>query len=237
MRRLSRWTIAIALLPFAWACVKHVALMVPAVAHEGAGSWWLYLAGAGAYLAVELAVEKPMWLYVFGHELTHAVSGILSGAKIHSFEAHSGGGEVRLSKSNAFIALSPYVVPIYALVVVGVFVAARHWWNRPELPYVFKFLLGMTLAFHVSLTFSAVHTRQPDLKLLGLFLSSVLIVVGNALIFGVLAVSLFERTPTMTQFASRLGVETFRIWESGIKYAAKEWNIHRTGNRLRTALF
>src|SRR6185436_4042264 len=129
----------------------------------------------------ERLLERPMWLYVFGHELTHAASGLLFGAKIHSFKAKSTGGEVRLSKSNAFIALSPYIFPVYALVLIAIYAVTRHWWDPPQLKPVFQFLLGLTVAFHAMLTFSAIHKHQTDLKVLGFFLSGVLIVFGNVL--------------------------------------------------------
>jgi len=187
--------------------------MIPAVGAEGVGRWWLYAAGAASYAVLERFVTKPMWLYVVGHEMTHAVSGLLSGARIHSIKAGSRGGEVHLSKSNAFIALSPYVFPFYTLAVIGLYALLRHWWNRPELTPVFQFLLGMTLAFHLSLTVSAFHGHQPDLKVLGFFLSGVLILLGNILILGILGVNLFSKTPTLKQFTVGIGRETLSAWQ------------------------
>ena len=218
IQRVSRWSLAIALLPLLWTLVSQLAHMVDNVAAEGVKSWWRYLAGAGGYLLVERLVARPMWLYVVGHELTHAFSGLLSGAKIYSLRAGSHGGEVRLSKSNGFIALSPYVVPFYAIVVLGLYAAARKWWNPPAVFPSFQVLLGAALAFHFSLTFSALHGHQSDLKVLGFALSGVLIAIGNALILAVLAVSLFGRTPTLRAFTKETIRETSAIWMKGFKY-------------------
>lgn len=179
---------------------------------EGLRAWWLYLAGILTYLAVERVLSRPMWLYVFGHEMTHALTGLLSGAKVHSFKAKSSGGEVRLSKSNAFIALSPYVIPIYLVGVALIYAMTRHWWNPPQLLPVFQFMLGLALAFHISLTISAVHRHQPDLKVLGFFLSGVLILMGNTLVLAFLGIGLFAKTPTFSTYAKSVGNETWDGW-------------------------
>src|SRR4051812_1792564 len=120
IRRLSRWCLAIALAPLLWSLCHQLGNMVGSLSREGVRAWWLYASGFAAYLLAERILARPMWLYVFGHELTHAVTGLMSGARIHSFKARSHGGEVELSKANAFIALSPYVVPLYAVLLIGV---------------------------------------------------------------------------------------------------------------------
>lgn len=219
IQRLSRWAIAIALLPLLWVLVRQVTGMATIIAAENYHTWWLYVAGILIYIAVERLISRPMWLYIIGHELTHAVSGLLSGAKIHSMKAGSKSGEVQLSKSNAFIALSPYVVPFYAVIIVLIYAAARRWWNPPQVLPTFQILLGFTLAFHFSLTFSALHGQQSDLKVVGFFLSTILIAVGNALILGVLAVSLFSKTPTLKRFTMETGRQTSAIWLKGLGFA------------------
>src|SRR5689334_1112408 len=191
IRRFFYWTLGFALLPFLWVSLREVVMMVPSVLSEGIRTWWLYALGAVAYFILEKLLSKPMTLYVVGHELTHMLSGLLSGARIHSFKAGSKGGEVKMSKSNLFVALSPYIVPIYTLLVILLFAIVRIWWKDPLLSHFFQFFLGATLAFHLSMTAAAIHRKQPDLKFMGIFLSTVLIAIGNTLILGVFCVSLF----------------------------------------------
>ncbi len=222
LRRFFCWFIGLCLLPFLWAVLRELALMVPPVLSLGVKAWWLYALGAVVYFLVEKVFTKPMTLYVYGHELTHAFSGMLSGAKIHSLKASSKGGEVRMSKSNLFVALSPYIIPLYTLLVVLLFVLIRLWWKDPLLTRFFQFLVGASLAFHLSMTITAIHRKQPDLKMAGIFLSTVLITTANALILGVFCVSLFKKTPTLKQFSTHLGKETFRVWKSGTLYASKK---------------
>lgn len=222
VQRLFYWALGFTLLPAVWAVVRELGLMTPALMKEGYQSWWIYLAGVAAYFVLSRLLFKPVWLYVFGHELTHAISGFLSGARIYSFKASAAGGEVKLSKSNAFIALAPYVVPIYTAFIIAVYAVTRHWWLNIWGERGFQFLLGLSLAFHLSMTFSAVHGRQSDLKILGFFLSGVLIILGNTLILSALCISLFQKTPTFPQFTKSVVNETWSIWRSSFASLREE---------------
>jgi len=122
------------------------------------------------------------------------------------------------------IALSPYVVPLYAVLLVVAYAATRRWWNPPALAPVFQTLLGAAIAFHFSLTFSAIHSRQSDLKVVGFVLSGTTIALGNALILGLLAVSLFSKTPTLRQFAVETTRETGRIYVRGLQEISAGFN-------------
>lgn len=227
LSRPTRWLLALVLLPLLWGMVHQTCLVVPLFFQGGFQGWGLYVAGMLSYVLIERLLTKPMWLYVFGHELTHALTGLLSGAKVHSFKAKSTGGEVHLSKSNAFIALSPYVIPLYAVGVMGIYAVTRHWWNPPQLVPVFQYTLGMALAFHISLTFSAIHRHQPDLKVLGLFLSGILIVLGNLLIFDVIGLVLFSNMPSFSSFAHAVGRDTGEAWETifDLTLKAGKWGL------------
>jgi len=87
-----KWLLAICLLPVVVAAFFQLIKMGPFLHQEGWKSWWLYLVGAASYVIFERLFHKPMWLYVIGHELTHAVSGFLSGARIYKFKVSSKGG-------------------------------------------------------------------------------------------------------------------------------------------------
>lgn len=211
-RHFIHWGIAMALLPFLWSCLKNLFLMFPSFRFEKINSWWLFGCGMSAYFTIEHFLVKPMGLYVFGHEMTHVVSGVLSGAKIHSFKSSAKGGEVRLSKKNTFIALSPYIIPLYSITVLALYAVLKNWVFSPALIWSFQLLMGASLAFHLSMTFSAVHRKQPDLKFRGFFLSIVLIAIGNSLIFGLMMVGLFDHTPTLPKYLASILKETMHVW-------------------------
>jgi hypothetical protein len=87
--------------------------------------WVPMLAGAGCWLVVWLLLPKPMLLYVFGHELTHAVWTWLMGGRVKRFKAGAKGGHVVVTKNNFVICLAPYFFPLYAVLVVLVFLGYR----------------------------------------------------------------------------------------------------------------
>ena len=60
--------------------------------------WVPLLAGAACWLVIFLLLPKPMWIYVFGHELTHAVWTWLFGGQLKKLKVSSSGGHVVVSK-------------------------------------------------------------------------------------------------------------------------------------------
>jgi hypothetical protein len=148
--------------------------------------WMPMLAGAACWVVVFLLLPKPMWVYVFGHELTHAVWTWIFGGSVKGFKARSSGGHVVTTKSNFAIALAPYFFPLYAVLVVVLFVIGDLiWhWRRAYLPW-FHLLVGAAYAFHVTLTFEILKTRQTDITSQGWLFSGVIIFLGNALVLAI----------------------------------------------------
>lgn len=140
----------------------------------------LIISGVLAYALIEALFQRPMRAYVFGHELTHALAAMAMGGKVHSFKVSEKGGSVSLSKTNFFVALAPYCVPIYTIFALLIHWILKKFYPFPHLGTLFLALVGMTLAFHASLTLYAVRQDQPDLKKSGTFFSVVFIVLVNA---------------------------------------------------------
>jgi hypothetical protein len=84
-------------------------------------TWVPFLAGAACWIVIYLLLPRPMWIYVVGHELTHALWVWFLGGTVKRFRATSSGGHVVVSKSNFLIALAPYFFPLYAGIIVAVF--------------------------------------------------------------------------------------------------------------------
>ena len=145
--------------------------------------WLPMLAGAACWVVVFLLLPKPMLIYVFGHELTHAVWTWIFGGKVKRFKAASDGGHVVTTKTNFVIALAPYFFPVYAVLLVLVFfVGDLFWaWRRSYLTW-FHLLLGAAYAFHVTLTWEILKTRQSDITSQGRLFSAVVIFLGNAML-------------------------------------------------------
>lgn len=153
-----------------------------------------FLLGSTAYLAWHTMVGKPLKLYVFGHEMMHAVATWISGGQVKAFRVSAKGGHVAGTKTNLGIALAPYLIPVYSVLVALLYVVAGWFWNVRAYASWFYGALGATLAFHFAFTAEFVKTRQPDLIESGRLLSLTFIYWAN-LAFVALAVALV--TPAM----------------------------------------
>jgi len=140
--------------------------------------WIPLLGGAACWIVIFLLLPKPMWIYVFGHELTHALWTWLFGGEVKKMKITSAGGHVVISKTNFLIALAPYFFPLYVVLVIGGFALGRWFWGWP-LVY-FHLLVGAAYAFHVTLTLHVLQTRQSDITGQGYLFSAVVIFLGNA---------------------------------------------------------
>lgn len=153
-----------------------------------------FLLGATVYLSLHTIIGKPLKLYVFGHELMHAVAMWCSGGQVKAFKVSAKGGSVSGTKTGLFIALAPYLVPTFSVVVTVAYLVAGWFWDvRTYAPWFYGFL-GGTLAFHLAFTGEFVKTRQPDLIESGRLLSLTLIYWTNLALVA-LAVALI--TPPM----------------------------------------
>ena len=187
--RVPKWIkfiIAVLLLPVCGGAAK--ALWLVLRSSYGADTVWVpFLAGAACWLVIFLLLPKPMWVYVFGHELTHALWAWLFGAQVKKLKATAAGGHVVVSKSNFLIALAPYFFPLYVVLLVAVFSMGRLIWDWRGYRVWFHLLVGAAYAFHVTLTFHTLKTRQSDITSQGWLFSAVIIFLGNVcvLLFGV----------------------------------------------------
>ena len=136
-------------------------------------------AGAACWGVIFLLLPKPMWIYVFGHELTHALWTWIFGGQVKKMKVSSEGGHVVISKSNFLIALAPYFFPFYAVLVIAGFALGHCFWNWADYLVWFHLAVGAAYAFHVTLTWHALKTRQSDITSQGYVFSAVIIFLGN----------------------------------------------------------
>ena len=204
--------IAILLLPV---CVgMAMALLKVLQACGSADTTWIpILAGAACWIIIFLLLPKPMWIYVFGHELTHALWTWLFGGQVKKMKVTSSGGHVVISKTNFVIALAPYFFPLYAFIVIAVFAVGHRIWDWHGYLVYFHLLVGAAYAFHVTLTFHVLQTRQSDITSQGWLFSAVVIFLGNVcvLLFGV---PLLTRRPEIFKIASLWCDETGKVFLS-----------------------
>ncbi|MCY3023100.1 MAG: hypothetical protein NTW87_29335 [Planctomycetota bacterium] len=143
--------------------------------------------GAVVFAVLAILLWRPVVLYVFAHELVHALATWLCLGRVTNLAASARGGQVTTSKSNTFIRLAPYCVPFYALLAAAVYLALDAWW-QPLGAYSqwLAATLGFFYAFHIGFTLWSLRRNQPDLKPDGWLFSLVMIYVGNVVVFLVL---------------------------------------------------
>jgi hypothetical protein len=128
-----------------------------------------------------------MWIYVFGHELTHALWTWLFGGQVKKMKVTAKGGHVVISKTNFVIALAPYFFPLYVVMIIFIFVIGHLIWDWKSYLVYFHLLIGAAYAFHLTLTFHVLQTQQSDITSQGYLFSAVVIFLGNVcvLLFGI----------------------------------------------------
>ncbi len=185
MANFLRLLVGLALLPLCWGFTRALFdAIVAAAGAEGLASaeTLSLLGGIAAFAFAWMALSHPVKMYVLGHELTHALWGLLFGARPSDVRVSETGGSVKLTKSNLLITLAPYFFPFYTFVVIVV-ALVTYAFLRP-LPYLplWMFLIGFTWSFHVLFTLETLGQRQPDVKLYGRIFSWTFIFLVNVAI-------------------------------------------------------
>jgi hypothetical protein len=143
------------------------------------------------YVVFQAILHKPMKTYVFGHELSHAIAGILSGAKIKEFNTGKESGSIVLTKDNIWITLAPYFFPIYTFAIIIIYIFLGWFINIKQFYGCFLFFAGFSIAFHVVLTTYILSIEQSDLRIYGTFFSYIIIFMVNIVVFVLLAALVF----------------------------------------------
>ncbi len=200
-------------LPFVFSAVYAVVKLILGFAVKSDMSVIPFWIGIIVYMLFQAVFLKPMRTYVFGHELTHALAGVLSGAKIKKIKISKTGGSVTLTKDNIFITLSPYFVPFYSLIIITVYMVLS-WFadTAPFYPY-YLFLSGAALAFHFALTFYAISMGQEDLKSYGVFFSFVFICFVNCIVISLVFILIFPTYIELKTFFESVFVNGIFIYK------------------------
>lgn len=209
-----KFVIGLLLLPVVWIVIVATARLLASLRLEELGgslelTWWL-AGGFCFWLLLFFTMPRPMRTYVLGHELTHAFWALLMGARVSRLRVSARGGSVTVSKSNWIITLAPYFFPFYTVLVLFLaFVLGYVVDLHPYQPLTLA-LIGLTYAFHVTLTLSILAIRQPDIQEHGRLFSYSVIILLNLLGLGCWVVAV--ATPTLQDYSALLADETLRTW-------------------------
>ena len=175
--------------------------------------------GAGAWVAVFFAgmwafgEPRPLRVYVFGHELTHAIWVWAMGGRVTRFQVRRDGGHIITDTNNFLIALAPYFSPLYSLAVIAIYGVVSLFYNVASFTPLLFGLLGLTWAFHMSFTLWMIPKGQSDLTYHGTFFSLVVIYLMNLLLLLALLIIAAPEV-TLAAFARELlgNTEYFSAW-------------------------
>jgi hypothetical protein len=150
--------------------------------------FWFFSLGAVLWLIAFFGLPRPILIYVFGHELTHALWVWLMGGRVSRFRVSSDGGHVVTSKANFWIALAPYFFPIYSILAIGTYGVLSLFLNMQPYGRWLYSVIGVTWAFHLTFTCWMITKNQTDLSDQGTFFSLVVIYLMNLLLLSVLLI-------------------------------------------------
>lgn len=141
------------------------------------------LVGAAAFLILWLVLLLPKasrhYIVTLEHELTHILFSLLTLHRVGGVRASLvGGGHARYEgRGNWLIAIAPFVVPVFSLVVV----LLASWVHQPR---VMSGVLGFTLTWNVIANWATTHRHHGDHREAGRIFSFLFVTCANLFLLG-----------------------------------------------------
>lgn len=119
-------------------------------------------------------------MQVIAHELTHTFFAFLTFHKVSNIRIHpddTGGEMVFQGKGNWLIIIAPYFFPLFCVIYMCLM-------NFLPSQFVFHFILGYFLGYHIDTVCSQIHPEQTDLQKVGYVFSFIFLPGINLLTIG-----------------------------------------------------
>jgi hypothetical protein len=167
--------------------------------------------GAGIWVVLFLFLGRPLRSYILAHELTHLLAAWMSGVRAGRLRVGAEGGSVEVAKSSWWIALAPYIIPFYTLLVLAIHAVASLRWDPVHWVRALPFVLGVSWSFHITFTVAALLQGQSDLHPYGWLGALPVILLGNLLLIllGLMAIAPLPWTEALP-LAGRHLLEAYR---------------------------
>ena len=213
MKKFLKLLIGLILLPLCWAASRTLFFLLQSLPAESSG-WadWALPVGFLVSVLGFFLLPQAFRTYVLGHELTHALWGMLMGAKVGKMKVGKEGGHVMLSKSNFLVSLAPYFFPFYTAVVIALWYALSFFFDLSAYESWWLMAVGMTWGFHVTFTVYMLSQRQPDVVENGRLFSYVIIYLANLFFVALWMIVLGE--PTCKVAVHSLSSETIAAYSA-----------------------
>lgn len=206
--RVIRWFIAALLLPICFVTSLTLFQTVADPSFFGpfwrSAQFWYFSLGVvvvSGWFFTGVCREALLYLYVLGHELTHALFVWASFGKVAEINVTREGGYIITNKSNVLIALSPYFVPFWTVVLFGLVGLLGKLTDIEVVGRGLFFAVGLTWGFHLLWTLWMIPRDQPDLKENDTLFSLVVIYLANICLLAGLVCVASDRV-TWSQFGS-----------------------------------
>ena len=226
--RFLRWAVALLLLPI---CLVTTYTLISQFSDETlnrrlwvTAEFWYFTTGAAmmtGWFYTGLLRTMFLYLYVLGHELTHAIFVIFHLGKVSDMKVSVHGGYIATNKSNILISLSPYFFPFWSMMLLSLYGLIGLFTKLP--PYsdqILFALLGATWMFHLLWTLWMIPRDQPDLKENDTFFSLVIIYLANILILSAMLCT-SSRTLTFEHFSASWWIHAEQLFRWGAEFMAR----------------
>jgi len=191
---------------------------------------WALVIGFVIWCMLYLVMPRPVRTYVLAHELTHALWGVMMGARVSKMRVTETGGSVTLTKSNFLITLAPYFFPLYTVLVIAAYAVSSVFVDFGTYSLFWLALVGLSWGFHFTFTLSTLMEHQSDVQEYGRVFSYSVIYLLNVLGICIWIVAV---TPVDLEFlVERLRINTagFALWGlAGLAHAV-EWSAELVRN-------
>lgn len=196
--RALKFIIGVVLLPFCWASIKTFFQLFKSEAESGAfyrvPEFFFFAAGAIVGVAIFVTSRHNkilMWLYVAGHELTHALFAMMFRGKVSEIRiTATEGGHIKTNRSNFVITLAPYFFPFYTILAIIIWAVLE--WQFFDFTNNQRFWLygtiGLTWLFHIGYTVWMLQREQTDIQVNGRLFSYTVIILINLLLISALLI-------------------------------------------------
>ena len=185
---------------------------------------WGLIIGFVFWVFLYFALPRPVRTYVLAHELTHALWGVLMGARVRGLKVSSKGGSVTLSKSNFLVMLAPYFFPFYTVCVIGLYLSLSVFFDMSVYEPFWLGLIGLSWGFHLTFTVTTLMEHQSDIYENGYIFSYLVIYFFN--ILGIALWIALIATPTLQDLVNKFGdnmalvgdwcFAVFQQWKPGV---------------------
>jgi hypothetical protein len=191
--------LSLLLIPLAVALLLNFPVLFSGYRRLTPGMIW-FMAGFGFFAVVFLLFGPPVKTYVLEHELTHILAAWMTGVRVKRVSLNRNKPYVQTDRVNLFIALIPFALPLYALLLGLAYRLLGRYVPYPFFSATLFFLTGAALCFHLMATVHYLQLEQPDVRRYGTFASLVLVFLWALTVLSLMSALLFERVHLIAYF-------------------------------------